>query len=362
MLPFDLERISSSLASAAIDPVSWSRALDDIVAATNSRGAILLPVVGALPLMWNTPSLDQSVELYMSGGWFNRDERYLGTPTFLKNGVVTDDDCMPAEARKKSAFYQDFIQRSGLSEFAGVRVGREDHVWNLSLQRSAGSEPYSEQELMFLAKLSDQLDVVVKTSQALHLQKGLSALDAFEFSSQAALLLDRTGKVVCVNATAQGILGDDLQISGGRLVSTAPQSAERLNGLFKELFWRMTSALVSPLVLPKRNGGRLVIYAMRLPGMADSPLTAFHSILIITDSDGIQPPSASTLRLVYDLTPAEARLAMALRGGTDLAAYASAAAISKETVRNQLKSVFGKVGVSRQAELAAVLSALIPGK
>lgn len=96
--------------------------------------------------------------------------------------------------------------------------------------------------------------------------------------------------------------------------------------------------------------------------MADSPLTAFHSILIITDSDGIQPPSASTLRLVYDLTPAEARLAMALRGGTDLAAYASAAAISKETVRNQLKSVFGKVGVSRQAELAAVLSALIPGK
>lgn len=362
MLPFDLERISSSLATAAIDPANWSKALEDIAAATRSRGAILLPVVGALPLMWNTPSLDQSVELYVSGGWFSRDERYLGTPTFLRTGVVTDDDCMPAEARKKSAFYQDFIQRSGLMEFAGVRVGRDDHIWNMSLQRAAGAEPYSEQELSFLAKLSNQLDVVVKTSQALHLQKGLSALDAFEFSSHAAVLLDRTGKVVNINATAQAMLGDDLQISGGRLVSPAPQSAERLNGLFRDLFWRMKSALVPPLVLPKRNGGRLVIYAMRLPGMSDSPLTAFHSILVITDSDAMQPPSAATLRLVYDLTPAEARLAMALGGGLDLTAYATAANVSKETVRNQLKSVFGKVGVSRQAELAAVLSTLIPGR
>jgi len=362
MLPFDLERISSSLATAAIDPASWSKALEDIAEATNSRGAILLPVVGALPLMWNTPSLDQSVELYVSGGWFNRDERYLGMQTFLKTGVITDDDCMPAEARKKSAFYQEFIQRSGLREFAGVRIGRGDHVWNMSLQRAAGSEPYSEQELSFLAKLSDQLDVVVKTSQALHLQKGLSALDAFAFSSQAALLLDRAGKVVSVNATAQAILGDDLQITGGRLVSPVPQAAERLNGLFRDLFWQMKSALVPPLVLAKRNGGRLIIYAMRLPGMADSPLTAFHSILVIADSDAMQPPSAATLRLVYDLTPAEARLAMALGSGTDLAAYAATADVSKETVRNQLKAVFGKVGVSRQAELAAVLSALIPGR
>jgi DNA-binding CsgD family transcriptional regulator len=53
----------------------------------------------------------------------------------------------------------------------------------------------------------------------------------------------------------------------------------------------------------------------------------------------------------YGLTPAEARVALHIIGGGDIASFAKAAGVSPGTVRSQLKAVFAKVGVSRQAEL-----------
>ena len=53
----------------------------------------------------------------------------------------------------------------------------------------------------------------------------------------------------------------------------------------------------------------------------------------------------------YGLTRAEARVALHIIDGGDIASYARAAGVSAGTVRSQLKSVFAKAGVSRQAEL-----------
>jgi pimeloyl-ACP methyl ester carboxylesterase/DNA-binding CsgD family transcriptional regulator/PAS domain-containing protein len=59
----------------------------------------------------------------------------------------------------------------------------------------------------------------------------------------------------------------------------------------------------------------------------------------------------------YALTPAEARLTQQLAQGLTLDAYAVEQGISSSTARTQLKAVFAKTGVSRQAELIATLYA-----
>ncbi|MEQ1688215.1 MAG: helix-turn-helix transcriptional regulator [Sphingopyxis sp.] len=58
----------------------------------------------------------------------------------------------------------------------------------------------------------------------------------------------------------------------------------------------------------------------------------------------------------FDLTGAEAMLALHIGGGGSLADYADAHTISRNTVRNQLQMVFDKTGVHRQAELVKLLS------
>ncbi len=65
--------------------------------------------------------------------------------------------------------------------------------------------------------------------------------------------------------------------------------------------------------------------------------------------------NAKVLRELYQLTPAEARLAHMLVSGDALTDIAEKLGVSHNTVRNQLKSVFSKTGTKRQAELVGLI-------
>lgn len=362
MDPFDQQRLTAALTAAAIDPSRWADALETAAACTRSYGAILFPILGNLPIVSSSRSMEKSFEIYVNDGWIERDERYLGVKKFLRKGVATDDDCMPAEARKRSAYYQDFLAACNLRDFAAVRIGRGDLVWNVSLQRTPEQGPFSADELEWLRKLTESLDSVVQISAALGMARADAALDAFDFSQRAALLLDRMGSVVRVNAAAERLIGEDFQISGGHVRSSNPHANERLNHAIRVLLWSHKAATISPVIVPKTSGGKLVIYPMRLPGLTSSPLSAFHAILVISDTDMTNSAATTTLQMVFDLTASEAHLAVAMANGKDLETVATERQISKETVRNQLKSVFLKTGTNRQAQLAVMLSSLIPEK
>jgi DNA-binding CsgD family transcriptional regulator len=58
---------------------------------------------------------------------------------------------------------------------------------------------------------------------------------------------------------------------------------------------------------------------------------------------------------LFELTPAEANLALLLARGLTLAEVSEAQNISPHTARAQLKSIFAKTGVSRQAELVRLI-------
>ena len=62
-----------------------------------------------------------------------------------------------------------------------------------------------------------------------------------------------------------------------------------------------------------------------------------------------------TLAANWRLTPIEARLAIHLADGGSIAGYAALHSVSIGTVRSQLKAVFAKTGVNRQAALAAIV-------
>jgi DNA-binding CsgD family transcriptional regulator len=62
----------------------------------------------------------------------------------------------------------------------------------------------------------------------------------------------------------------------------------------------------------------------------------------------------------FGLTPAEARLALAVSGGLSLQDYAAQRAISINAARFLLKGVFRKTGATSQAQLAAQFARL-PG-
>ena len=60
-------------------------------------------------------------------------------------------------------------------------------------------------------------------------------------------------------------------------------------------------------------------------------------------------------RARFDLTEAQARLALFLAEGGTITEFATAMGVKTSTVRTHLKAIFAKTGVGRQAELAILL-------
>jgi DNA-binding CsgD family transcriptional regulator len=78
--------------------------------------------------------------------------------------------------------------------------------------------------------------------------------------------------------------------------------------------------------------------------------------VVITPIDRATVPGAEVLQGLFDLTPAEARIARAIGEAQTIEELAQTLQISRETVRTQLKAVLAKTGVSRQSELVSLLA------
>ena len=64
----------------------------------------------------------------------------------------------------------------------------------------------------------------------------------------------------------------------------------------------------------------------------------------------------------FGLSPKETQVALYLADGGSIADYAQEHAVSEQTVRTQLKSIFGKTGVNRQSALAALIRPAPPSR
>ena len=79
------------------------------------------------------------------------------------------------------------------------------------------------------------------------------------------------------------------------------------------------------------------------------------AVVFITSRLAGQRISKQSLRVLFGLTPAEARLAALLASGATLEQAAERCFISKNTAKVQLKSIFSKTGTGRQAELVKLI-------
>ena len=82
--------------------------------------------------------------------------------------------------------------------------------------------------------------------------------------------------------------------------------------------------------------------------------------VFITRAEHGAPADVRPLARNYDLTPAEIRLLEQLTRNATLADAAKALRISQETARTHLAHIFSKTGVTRQAELLALVDRLSP--
>ncbi|MEX2746027.1 helix-turn-helix transcriptional regulator [Rhizobium mongolense] len=355
----DFGAIGSALLGAAVDPSGWRDAMNTVERATGCIGAMLFDMNTRLPDIPCSESMREAFDIYVRGGWLERDERYRLAPFLMQRGVTTDLDLMTTEHIARSPYYQEFLAPLGLRWYAAVKIAAGDQVWALSLQRSIEQGPPSHEEIMQLQRLSGELGAVAALFQAIGLARADAALDAFNISGTAVLMLDRQGKALRVNAAAEKLLGYDLHLVRRELVVRDRHADNQLNLALNELLRQQRGSMtLQPVAIPRISGRPILAYPMRLSGICADVFSPCQALIVLVDCGSRPSPLAAVLKGCFGLTTAEAKLGIRMATGECLEQAAAKLGIRLDTARNQLKSIFAKTDTHRQAELALLLGRL----
>lgn len=171
----------------------------------------------------------------------------------------------------------------------------------------------------------------------------------------ALVVLDRGRHVVSTNALAEKLLAESEGVhqAGSRLGLDSLGDTRRLDAMLAENYregparFRIERPVHGDLVATARPIG--------LPAVG-AGTGALALLLSRPGQEG--PPSPQLLRDLFGLTPAEARLAGALARGETLVGTARQLGISHNTAKVQLRAIFNKTGVHRQAQLVSLIAHL----
>jgi DNA-binding CsgD family transcriptional regulator len=84
--------------------------------------------------------------------------------------------------------------------------------------------------------------------------------------------------------------------------------------------------------------------------------------LVLTPVTLPQAPPVELVQSLFDLTPAEARVAGSLAAGETVGAIATSRGVSQTTIRAQVRGVLEKTGCNRQTDVVALLTAISPAR
>jgi DNA-binding CsgD family transcriptional regulator/PAS domain-containing protein len=359
--------------SAAPDPSLWPQALQAIAESIGGIGANFFwrRDDGRFGLVVSTGMDPNSVSEYLEKWWRHdiRGSRAVEHSYFAAGSLVTDRDVVTDEEMATHPFFTQFLARYGLRWVAATGVSPDPRIdVAISVHGAVTRSPFSDGELARLGHLGTHaersLRLSIRLLDAEMVKGGLS--DALARIGIGVLALDASGRVLLANPVAVGLRADGVEIGNDRLhIGSGPDRAAFEAGL-AALLRRTTADLtdeMKPILVRRKSSDRpLVVYLLPIRTNGN-PVEAFlaHTrlIVLVVDPQKDDPPDPTLVRDVLGLTLGEARVAALVGAGLAPRVAAQRLGITEETTRTALKRVFSKVGVSRQSELAALLTKLL---
>jgi DNA-binding CsgD family transcriptional regulator len=194
-------------------------------------------------------------------------------------------------------------------------------------------------------------------SARLGLDRARAAATSLGLLGLPAAVLRRGGQVMAANAQLERLMPDVMQDRRDRVALTS----ETADALLARALAAFEHGLITPdvrsiPVTAQRDHPPMIVHLVPIRGAAHDVFTQAIAILIVTPVVQAEVPTPELLQGLFDLTPAEARVARGIGEGRTVETIAAAFGTSRETVRNQLKAVMAKTGLRRQVELAGLLA------
>ena len=277
--------------------------------------------------------------------------------------VRTDEHWMEKSQFVRCEYYNDFLRPQNIHSAIVIGLTVADgQMVDVNIGRSRGRGDFEPGEIAAVKRLHPHLVRAVTLSRdvdALRQERNdfAAVLDGCE---TAMFLVDHDARVLFANRAAETALAAraEMRVAGRRLaLATAELTAalRRLVGL---------AASDAPeggsMAAPRADGGRplqIVVTPARSERLRSLTGEA-RAVVWLTDLGRRAAPTAETLRALFGLSGAEARVAVLLAAGASVAEAAAMIDKSVHTVRSHLQRVLEKTGARRQSELTAMFERL----
>ena len=363
------DRIVQALYEAAVGLTSWHVPLAGLFEVIGLRSMQLVFVDRRTGKLLAS---EQPIALFDDGAvqgtldhireWSRVDPHIEATIT-LPVGKLYNSEADGAHIRHgEEPFYREYFHAYGNRGVLSCKVEEsDDHMALIGLVRSTWHPQFGVADedvfLRYCRHLTAALTIGRYVARLRH--EAMAGKSLIEGAGKPMVLIDGDFGIRASNASGRAImgLGSVLADRDGRLVATHAQDEDKLREALARLqadgVRSRTALRLGPL------GDRSLLCSLWHVRPQET-MSAFGSEPAFLLSVLPRQPGATVepayLEALFDLTPAEARVTIALQGGESAQAVAQSRRVSIETVRSQVRSIYTKTGANTRAELARLVA------
>lgn len=264
-------------------------------------------------------------------------------------------------------YYREWVEPQGLFDAVVIGVSRDrSMVGSVAFGRHRSAGEIGEREMSGLRLLAPHFRRAIVISnlfdmKAIETATFASALDSFAFG---VVLVDESLSIVHANTAAEAMLaaGEPIRSAKGALTLRSKAAHAALGAAVRRA--ASDEATLGQrgigIPAPRASGDPCVIHVLPLRrgeirrGLAQRATAA----LFVAPANAPPQMPTDALALLYDLTPAEARIFELVCAGRTQAEIGEHLGIARSTVKTHLLHVFQKTGCKRQLELTALAARL----
>ncbi len=362
-----VDHLIQGIYETALDDAPWTDLFPHLVESFSSfAGQLFTPFLrdstqGGFGLSHGLP--DDAVQRYLSevadvDVWYQTLLRRYSVDGRIPTGLVYNtNDLLTTSQLQRTRFFADYVRVLDVGESLGSIGGDGSSelrpVAGLVMYRNPSARSFEAGDRARLAKLQVHFTRALEIRMRVRRAATDAVTQAFDTLTDAVMVLAADGTVLIANSAADRLLAQRSypQVRFGRLRAQAADQSAQLERALSDCAKCQMGASESFVVrLAGEPGSGVVAHLVPPPARwAVGPRAAGIAFILVEGRGTIG--AGDILKTLYGLSQAEVALVLALSEGLTPEAFGEIRGVSMNTVRTQLKSVFHKTAVRRQADL-----------
>jgi DNA-binding CsgD family transcriptional regulator len=277
--------------------------------------------------------------------------------------VVSIPDLVQFDEYRRGRFYQEWLRPQGCVDAANVVLEKSKSNCPILLTVLAGKRMVDDEMRRRLTLVVPHVHRALQINKAMESQQSqlMAFADALNGLSAGIFVLDMNCGIIHSNSAGDEMLdtADFLRSIAGRLVPSSPQADVALREIFASNDDAAICAKDISLGLTARDGERYIAHVLPLRSLTQNYLAVSKKAVAALFVRRVELDTQRTGELMartFKLTPAEARVLLAIIEVGGVPETAKKLRLAETTVKTHLHHVFAKTGARRQVDLVKLVA------